>query len=162
MEPLLAWGLILLGVALVILIVDLFIPSAGMLAILSLTVAGAGIVCLFRHDTMWGVFGLLFVVIGWPLALFMGFKIMPQTAIGKKLILGSNQDDEERPAEPPSPLLALIGSEGVVVTDLRPIGVIRIGDKKFDALSETTLIRSGSTVKVTGLVDGVNLKVRPV
>jgi membrane-bound ClpP family serine protease len=162
MEPLLVWGLILLGAALVILVIDLFIPSAGMLAILSVTIAGAGIVCLFRHDNLWGLVGLLFVVIGWPLALYMGFKIMPQTAIGKKLILGSNQDDEERPAEQASPLLQLIGSEGTVITDLRPIGVIRIGDKKFDALSESTLIRAGATVKVIGVVDGVNLKVRAV
>ena len=56
---------------------------------------------------------------------------------------------------------ALVGSEAVVVSDLRPIGVVRIGNRKFEAASETTLIRAGQTVRVTS-VEGLNLKVRAV
>ena len=57
--------------------------------------------------------------------------------------------------------LALIGAEGVVLTDLRPVGVIQVDGQRFDALSETGLIRAGSRVKVTK-IDSNQVKVRGI
>ncbi|HYD02097.1 MAG TPA: NfeD family protein [Phycisphaerales bacterium] len=160
MEALLVWGLVLLALALVIVIIDLFLPTAGILAALAIVLAVAGVVCLFRYDTTWGVIGSLLVIVGGPALFVVGFKMMPHTPVGRRLILGAS-DDEPRPPAPPSPLERLVGSEAMVVTDLRPVGTVRVGDRKFDAISETTLIRAGSTVRITA-VDGLNLKVRPV
>lgn len=160
MEPLLIWGLLLLAVAAGLVVVELFVPTAGLLGLTSLVIAVAGVVCLFRYSTVWGIVGSLLVVIGGPMLFALGFKIMPHTPVGRKLILGASEAEDAPPQPQGSPLEKLVGSEGMVLSDLRPIGVIRIGDKKFDAISETTLIRSGATVRVTA-IDGLNLKVRP-
>ncbi|MBL8759125.1 MAG: hypothetical protein JNK35_11930, partial [Phycisphaerae bacterium] len=50
MEPLLLWGLGLLAASLLIVVIELFLPSAGVLALVATAVAIAGVVCLFRHD----------------------------------------------------------------------------------------------------------------
>ena len=57
--------------------------------------------------------------------------------------------------------LALIGSEGKALTDLRPVGVIEIGGRRFDALAETRMIEGGARVRVTA-VEYNQIKVREV
>jgi membrane-bound ClpP family serine protease len=162
MDPLLLWGLALLGIALLIVGIDIFIPTAGVLAITSLVVAVAGVVLLFRYDTAWGIAGAGLVIVGGPALFALGLRIFPQTPIGRKLILGADADDDaDRAPPPPDPMLKLIGTEGITLTDLRPVGVIRVGTAKFDALSETTFVRPGQPVRITG-VEGPTLKVRPI
>lgn len=161
MEALLIWGLVLLAMALAVVIVDLFLPTAGILAAVSIVLAIAGVVCLFRYDTTWGIIGSLLVVVGGPSLFIVGFKLMPHTPMGKRLILGGGGTGDQPPPQQGSPLARLIGTEAMVVTDLRPVGVVRIGDQKFEAVSETTLIRAGATVRITA-ADGLSLKVRPV
>ncbi len=160
MEGLLLWGLLLLGVALLIVLVDLFVPTGGLLAITSLTVAIAGVVCLFLHDTRWGLAGTGLVLVGGPALFALGIKVFPHTPMGRKLILGGEEADE-RPPPAADPMLALLGREGVVVTDLRPVGVVRIDGVKHDAVSQTRLVRAGEGVRVVS-VEGPTLKVRPV
>jgi membrane-bound ClpP family serine protease len=160
MEGLLLWGLLLLGVALLIVLIDLFVPSGGLLALVSLTVAIAGVVCLFMHDTRWGLAGLGLVVVGGPALFALSVKIFPHTPMGRMLILGGEPHDEKPPPQA-DPLAALIGKEGQVVTDLRPVGVVRIEGVKHDAVSQTRLVRAGETVRVVA-VEGPTLKVRPI
>ncbi|MDP1663322.1 MAG: NfeD family protein [Phycisphaerales bacterium] len=161
MESLLIWGLVLLAMALAVVVVDLFLPTAGILAAVSIVLAIAGVVCLFRYDTTWGIIGSLLVIVGGPSLFVVGFKLMPHTPMGKRLILGGGGAGDQPPPQQGSPLARLIGTEAMVVTDLRPVGVVRIGDQKFEAVSETTLIRAGATVRITA-ADGLSLKVRPV
>ena len=163
METLLIWGLVLLAIAFVVVVIDLFIPSAGILVAVALVFAVAGVVCLYRYDTTWGVIGSLLVLIGGPALFVLGFKLMPHTPMGRKLILGAEHDTEVAPpsASDATGLAQFVGSEGTVVTDLRPVGSVRIGDRKFEAVSETTLLRTGTPVRVTG-ADGLSLRVRPL
>lgn len=164
-EAELIWGLALLGIALILVVIDIFVPTAGILGVTSLVVAIAGVVVLFRADATWGWIGTGLVLVGGPTAFFLGLRVMPSTPLGQKLILGGDPESEGVPPPQVSSLQELVGSEGDVVTDLRPVGTIRIvsrGNAKFDALSETQLIRSGSKVTVTGVVDGTMLRVRPL
>lgn len=168
MEPLLLWGLGLLAASLLIVVIELFLPSAGVLALVATAVAIAGVVCLFRHDTAWGLAGTGVVLVGGPTFLFFGLRMMPHTPLGRMLVLSNDREDEREGDDEPAPkavglagLSAMIGQEGVVVTDLRPVGTIRIGDKRFDALSELGMIRAGAAVRVTG-VEGTELRVRAV
>lgn len=163
-EAELLWGLALLGIALILVLIDIFVPSAGILGIVSLAVAIAGVVVLFRHDQTWGLIGMGLVIVGGPTFFFLGLRVMPSTPLGQKLILGGDPDGdiEGKPPTEAQTYQDLIGAEGEVVTDLRPVGTVRIAGAKFDALSETQLVRSGGRVKVTGVVDGSILRVRPL
>ncbi len=167
-ETLLIWGLGLMAIAFALLIVDIFIPTLGVLSTLSVLLSLAGVVCLFQVDATWGFIGLGIVMVAGPCIFFFGLHIMPSTPIGRKLILGGDeaQADGEggvRPVvdETERHLLSLVGLEAVVLSDLRPIGTIGIADRRYDALSETTLVRAGERVRISS-VDAGTLKVRPV
>lgn len=162
MEAMLVWGLALLAISVLLFVVDIFVPTAGVLAIVSLAVAIAGVVCLFRYNNTWGMIGVLAVIIGGPTLFFLGLNIMPNTPIGRKLVLGADSDEDARRITTADTYAQLVGAEGMVISDLRPVGVVKIGDERFDALSETTLIRSGTKIKVVAVVDGMTLKVRAV
>lgn len=64
------------------------------------------------------------------------------------------QERSERDA-----LHALVGAEGVAMTDLRPVGAVRIDGTRYDALAEVGVIAAGTKVRVTK-VEFNQIKVR--
>ncbi len=65
-DALLIWGLALLGISVVMLLVEVFVPSGGIIALIAAICAISGVGMLWRYDTVWGVTGLLSVlVLGW-------------------------------------------------------------------------------------------------
>ncbi|MCC6322332.1 MAG: hypothetical protein IT438_12955 [Phycisphaerales bacterium] len=162
MESLVYWGVGLLSLAALLLIIEVFVPTAGVLGVTSACVAIGGVVCLFRYDWRWGMSGLLAIAIIGPTIVFVGLQIFPSTAMGKKM-LNLPPDALDGGAPAPSPgaeFEALIGEEGLTLTDLRPGGFIRIGDKRVAAMSEIAFVRSGTRVRVTGS-DAMQVRVRP-
>lgn len=177
----LIWGFGLLAAALLLVIVDVFVPTFGVLAFLSLALSIAGVVCLFKVSSTWGTLGTVMVIIGGPVVFFFGLRIMPTTPLGRRLVLGSHDQSSDSSGEGSSgaaadpaarqadgsslssrgKMQALVGQQGEVVSDLRPIGMVRIGTQRYDALSETTLVRAGAMVRVMS-VEASTLRVRPV
>ena len=162
-EALLLWGLGLLAASLLLMVLELFIPSGGLIAITAAGCAVAGVVCLFRVSTVWGVVGVLTIVVLGPTVMSFAFKVWPHTPIGRKM-LGERppeQVEAERRAEEEERQrrLALLGMEGIVLSDLRPVGVVEINGQRYDALSEESLIRAGQRVRVS-IVEPNQIKVR--
>lgn len=162
-ETMLYWGTGLLAASLLLLILEVFVPSGGLIAVAATGCAIAGVVCLFRVSTTWGLVGILTLLFLGPAAFSFALKVWPHTPIGRRM-LGEKPPEqveaERRAAERErEERLALLGAEGVVVTDLRPVGVARINGKRYDVLSEESLIRAGERVRVS-LVEPNQIKVR--
>ncbi|MFN7021371.1 MAG: NfeD family protein [Phycisphaerales bacterium] len=162
MESLVYWGVGLLALAMLMLMVEVFVPTAGVLGVVSACVAIAGIVCLFRYDWRWGLSGLLAVAVIGPSIVFVGLQIFPSTPFGKKILnLPPEAEDLGRAgAEPASPYEPLVGGEADAVTDLRPSGFVRIDGKRLPALSEVSFVRAGAKVRITA-ADAMQVRVRP-
>lgn len=165
MEDLLMWGLLLIGAGVVLLLTDMFVPSGGILSILAGVCAIAGIVLLFKHDTTWGLAGSLAVLVLGPMAVAFMLKVWPHTPMGRA-ILGTPSEEEVQKQQVAAEherdqWLALVGKEALVLTELRPIGVVEIDGKRYDALCETTFVGSGQKVRVTS-VESRQVKVRPI
>ncbi|MGE3110072.1 MAG: NfeD family protein [Phycisphaerales bacterium] len=166
MESYLFWGICLLFAATLLLFVEVFVPSMGLISLTAFVLAIAGVVCLFQVSVAWGVVGMLsFLVLGCG-AFFFALRIMPHTPLGRRMMYGEDADkfDPDDDAPPPSPageFDALVGLEGTVLTDMRPVGTVKIGDQKVQAISETSLIRAGARVRVVS-VEGSRLLVRPI
>lgn len=165
-ESMLLAGFLLLAAALLLIIIDLFVPSMGVLLLTAVVVAVAGVVCLWMHDTVSGLIGTGIVIFGGPALALLFLQIMPYTPVGRRLVLGA-PSPEERTSPPPKDKAAVeaaaqVGKEGLAVTALRPVGTVRIGESSFDALAESQVIAAGTRVKVIGVVDGTTLRVRPL
>jgi membrane-bound serine protease (ClpP class) len=165
MEANLLLGLSLIAGAVLLVIVEVFIPSGGLIAITAGVVAIAGVVILFMEDPVWGVIGMGLVVVLAPTAFIFAMKILPNTPVGRAMMgLPTPEEAEAKQREKErqrAERLALLGAEGEVVTALRPVGVIRIDGVRYDALAEGQFIEAGQKVRVTVIEDN-QLKVRPI
>ena len=160
-------GLGLLAAGLLLVVAELFIPSGGLIAIGAGAAAIAGIVVLFRHsDPWWGFIGIGLVLVGTPISISLGLKIWPSTPVGRRMLMGEMTEEKIEAkrlaeAEARQRRRALVGAEGEVVSPLRPVGVVRIGDQRHDALAESGIIETGQRVRVVTVTD-TQLKVRAI
>ncbi|MHC4992279.1 MAG: NfeD family protein [Planctomycetota bacterium] len=169
-EAFLIIGFVLVAAAVVLLFLELLIPSGGLIGILCGVAALGSIVAFFRYDTTWGIVTtLLYLVLG-PIALVFIFKLWINSPLAGRMILGGeggeideeaseSQADQSR-RERFAQLQELIGAEGVTVTALRPVGVVKIHGERVDALAETGVILADTEVIVTDVYDN-QIKVRP-
>lgn len=162
---LLFWGLGLLAASLLLVVIEVFVPSGGVIAILSTGCAIAGVYCLFRVSTTWGIIGIAAVLLMGPLTFGFALRVWPSTPMGRKMMgeRPPEQIEAERLAElkEREQLAALVGMEGVVLVDLRPIGTIQVNGQRYEALSERSIIPAGTKIKVT-VVEPNQIKVRAI
>ncbi len=165
METMLLAGIGMLGVALLLIVLEAFVPSGGIIGVVATICAIVGVVILWRVSTIWGVSGLLVTAVLGPMCFAYALKIMPHTAFGKQL-LGPGSEEiaeigrEQRQAQRER-RLALLDQEGVALTDLRPVGTIEVNGEQHEAAAEGGLIDRGSPVRVTD-ISGLEIRVRAI
>jgi membrane-bound ClpP family serine protease len=158
-------GIGLLAVALLLVVVEAFIPSGGAIGVVALVVAVCGLVALFRFDPKWGLAGTLITVVLGPMAFFFALSLLPSTPFGRRLIGEPSEEEIARRAQTEREFRArfeaMIGLEGVAVTDLRPVGEAKFGGQRYDVLAEGGLIAAGTPVRITRAEPNM-IKVRAV
>lgn len=164
-DAMLYWGLALIAAAVLLLIVEAFVPSGGIIAMVSGVAAVAGVVLLFRVSVSWGFIGLLLVAVLGPTSFFFALNMLPQTPMGRAL-LGAPSEEEELARElaqdeAEAARAALVRKEGVALTDLRPVGEIRVDGERLEATAVAGLIDAGTKIVITK-VDSSHIRVRPV
>lgn len=165
MESVLLIGLGLLGLGVLLLILEAFVPSGGILGIAALASAIAGIVFLFKYDVIWGATGALAAVILGPMVFFWAIKMLPSTGLGRTMVGQSGEEIAQARAEltqrERASRLELLNKEGEALTDMRPSGVVIIEGERHDALARGGIVDRGERVRVSK-VDGLTIEVRKV
>ncbi len=168
----LLWGFILAAVALALLLVELLVPSGGLLGLLCGVAAIGSIFAFFRFDTTFGIAASVVYAVGTPIVLVFVFKVWLHSPLARRMVLGgkdeplteSQEDAQRASAEQRRHRLAhlrqLIGAEGVTVTALRPVGFVTINGQRLDGMAETGIIEANTPVVVTDVYDN-QVKVRP-
>ena len=155
--------IVLVSVGFVAIFVEFFVPAGGLVGAAGLAAMVVGIVFAYRDQgNLAGTLLLLLAIIGVPLSLALGFKIFPHTFIGKRLILSQTQPpDQGYTASSSEKYEGLLGKEGIVISPLRPAGMVRIGSEKFSVVTEGDMAATGVAVKVIA-VEGNRIVVRQV
>lgn len=167
MEPqtLLLWGFALLGASLLLVVLEAFIPSGGIIGMTAAVSAIAGIVVFWRVSPGWGITGMLLMLVLAPIALNFTLRLMPHTPVGRRLILSEDSESQRRRSTQEQAQSAheqaLIGAVGLALTSMRPIGTVEVGGTRLEALAEGGVIEAGARVRVTS-VEGNQIKVRAV
>ena len=171
-DSMLLWAFVLLAIALFLLFLELFVPSGGILAIVGAATVVGSLVCFFLYSTSIGLVALGIGIVFGPVLAWLVFRWWVDSPIGRRMILGGDDMDLGQSPEESYSASAhaqkerasanqdLIGASAVAETPLRPVGVVRIGDRRMQALSEHGIIEAGTTVIVTEALDN-QLKVRP-
>ncbi len=88
------WAILLLGTALALFFVEIFLPSGGLIAIGSALCLIVGIVLLFQVNTWYGLIGATVALLSLPFAIGFALKLFPETPIARALTLRSDHDEE--------------------------------------------------------------------
>ena len=141
-----------------LLVLEIFIPSLGLLTVLALVCLAGGLALFFQVSAAVGWIGVWTAAILIPVVWVVVYKFFPKTKIGQ--ILELKKTGDALPGIPDQEQLnALVGQTGVVVTPLRPVGMCEFDGKKVVCVSEADFVSKHTTVKVIH-VEGNKVTVR--
>ena len=145
----LAWAAVMLIIAVVFVVCEMFVPSAGVLAVLAASSLVGAVVCAFLESPTAGLVFVALTVVGIPVLLTLLFRWWPNTPIGRKMMLTLPDPDDVRPDnERLRALQELVGRTGTATTDMLPSGAVEIDGKVVNAVSDGMAIDKGTTVRV--------------
>ena len=146
------WALLLLVIGLFVVILELFLPSGGILGVIAGALIVTSIVLGFMESVNSGALILLLTVIALPALLGAMVKIWPHTPLGKRILLHDLKPEDVLPIRPDTEKKATLeGQLGVAKTKMLPSGIVIINGEKYDALSDGFAIDAGDPVKVTSV-----------
>lgn len=144
LDPL-TWAIILMLIGCGIVVLEVFIPSGGILGFFSAIAIIASVVMAFRRDVTTGMCFVVLTLIAVPSTLALAFKYWPYTPMGKAF-LGELKSTEE--LKPEDPRRALVGKIGTAKSKMIPSGSVQIDGKYIDAISQGAAIDMGQAVVV--------------
>jgi membrane-bound serine protease (ClpP class) len=147
------WAFLLLSVGVILLVAEVFIPSGGIISILSTLALIGAVVCAWQawwgtsQGSFWGFVAGMAVLL--PLLVIGAFYVWPNTPIGKRAFLeapaphevASFVEQEERYRQ-------MVGKTGETVTTLNPAGIVRIDGHRVHCQSEGMIVDTGTRVRV--------------
>jgi membrane-bound ClpP family serine protease len=145
LDPL-AWSILLMLAGCVVLVLEVFIPSGGILAVLSTLAFVGSIFFAFQRGPVTGFAFILTTVVAVPLVLAAAFHYWPKTRIGKAF-LGELPTDED--VLPDDPHRLLVGRVGVARSKMLPSGAVEIDGQMIDAISHGQAIEPGQYIVVS-------------
>ncbi|HJQ79061.1 MAG TPA: NfeD family protein [Lacipirellulaceae bacterium] len=147
--PDIAWAILLMLIGCVLVVMEVFIPSGGIISILAAVSFIGSIFIAFQDSATTGpTTGLIFTavtVFAVPTLVALAFKYWPRTPMGKAF-LGELPTDEE--VLPEDPRRALLGRVGVARTKMLPSGAVEIDGQMIDAVTQGQAIEPGTYVVV--------------
>jgi membrane-bound serine protease (ClpP class) len=156
------WAVLLLVLGLMLLVMEIFFPSAGILAFLAAASLIGAIFFGFKQSNLTGVLILCTEIVGIPTLAILGFKYWPKTTIGRLIMLDTPGKGDTLPEDPEKEFLkSLVGRTGKTKCKMLPSGIIFIDGRKIDAVSEGMPIEVNQEVRVLQ-VRGKRVVVRPL
>jgi len=143
--------ILLLVVGIILVMMEILLPSGGLLGILSTGAIVGALVLAFREGTGVGFVFLGIAAVLAPAVIIIGFKIFPHTPVGRKMIL---KPEVETVAQRGSDgisgenCLHLLNAVGRTVTPLRPSGIAEINGQRYSVITEGQLVDKDTNVVV--------------
>jgi len=143
----------------VLIVAEVFIPSAGLLSICSLACVVVGIAIFFQHSAAAGWIGVVVAVLMVPSLLALAYKILPKTRFGKRVILAPPVRQRGDAIADTPELAQMIGHVGRVLTTMRPVGMCDFDGRRVECVAESGYLQKDKRVQVIR-VEGTQVTVR--
>jgi membrane-bound serine protease (ClpP class) len=145
LDPL-AWSVLLMLAGCVVLVLEVFVPSGGILAILSAAAFVGAIVIAFQRGPVTGFTFVMTTIVAVPIVIVLAFHYWPKTRFGKAFL---GELPTEADVLPDDPHRALLGRVGIARSKMLPSGAIEIDGRMIDAITRGKAIEPGQYVTVT-------------
>lgn len=146
-------------VGLILILIDGKLLNDGTLAVLGLVGMVLSVV-IAAPDIYTGIYAVIGIIVGILIA-FSFLKIFKHREMWSKIALKDRLTKEAGYSSMNQEYQGLISKTGVTMTDLRPVGTIRIDDREYSAISNAQWIKKGTTVQVEE-VDGTRILVKEI
>jgi len=161
MNPLL-WAVVSMLLGLSFVMLEVFIPSYGILGFLAFSSLATSVVMAFLHSPLTGATFLGIMMVALPAIVVLALNIFPHTPIGKRLLLKAPDPEDVLPQDEHFQLLkGLIGKVGKARSMMLPSGAIVVDGRTVDAVSDGMAVSAGQMVKVID-VRGNRIVIRPI
>ncbi len=156
MEPL-VWAILLLVLGVVLIILELFVPSGGVISVLAGVCLVGSIGIGFSISVFTGLAMVLACMVLVPASVLVGFKIWPYTPMGKGILNQYAQENEMRPLDPRKELQGRVGR---TKSKMMPSGAVILDGKTYNAVTVGMPLEEGVLIQVFE-VTGNSIVVRP-
>lgn len=155
------WVAVLFLIGLAVMVLEVFVPSGGILGFVSLAALAASVGTAFLQiGAVAGLLVLAGAVVTVPVVLGLAFRWFPHTPLGRRVLPPPPDPADVLPdAARRRRLREMVGRHGRTVSELLPWGGIDVGDGVIEAMSESGPIDAGVEIEVVG-VQGAALVVR--
>jgi membrane-bound serine protease (ClpP class) len=140
--------ILLFFVGIVLLAVEVIVPGAILGSIGGLMMFGGCVLSFMEYGTGGGLIAVTVALVLTFLTLFIEFRVLPRTAIGKRAFLKSEVTGVS--AAFGEEARDLIGKSAEALTMLSPSGYIRIDGKRYEAFCQSGQVPAGSPLEVIG------------
>lgn len=155
----LIFALFLFGLCAVLLVLEIFVPSFGLLTVCSLASLAGGVSIFFKFGPISGWIGVGAAVVIIPIVWIITYRLFPKTPFGKHVTLGKPDREKGDGIPDMKDIEAMLGADGIVITPLRPVGMCNFDGKRIECVAETGYIERESKIRVIH-VEGTQLTVR--
>ena len=155
------WSSILLGLGVLFVVLEVFLPSGGVLSFLAAVSVVAAVIVGFSGGARVGAFVLLAALVLIPAVIMISLRFWPYTPLGNLILIKRSHLD--RPAsggDPQFTLKQLVGKRGTAKRQMLPSGEVVIEGQTYEATSSGMPIEPGQAVRVVA-VHTNRLVVRP-
>jgi membrane-bound ClpP family serine protease len=143
------WALLLLVIGLFVVVLELFVPSAGILGFVAGGLILAAIIVGFIDSLQTGALILFLTVVSLPLLFYGMVKVWPHTPLGRRILLKDIKSEDVLPNSSHYKRKSdLEGQLGIAKTKMLPSGTVLINGEKYDAISDGFAVEAGDPIKV--------------
>ncbi len=143
------WPILLLALGLGLAVMEVFFPTAGILAFFAGSALLGAVLLGFRKSPTVGLTMTAATVIGVPTLISLGFRWWPHTYFGRQVLLDVPRAEDVLPdADQRRQLKNLVGRIGRAKCRMLPSGAVTVDGQTLDATSEGMVIEAGQTVRI--------------
>jgi membrane-bound ClpP family serine protease len=144
--------LLFLCFAILFFVLELLVPSAGILTVLAVTCTMGWIIAAFAAGGIWGgVAAIVLTGIAGPLLFVAITRWWPATPLGRAVLIGDSGRAHQQSASEIDPRGALVGRHGRTRTAMLPCGAIEIDGQVFDAITPGMPLDADTPITVVAL-----------
>lgn len=152
-------GVFLIVLGAVLLVLEIFIPSFGLLTCCAIASVVAGLWVFFRESTSAGWTGVGIAVVLMPIVWVLTYRAFPKTPFGKSVTLEGPEREKGDAIPDTGELEGMLGANGVVISPLRPVGMCDFDGQRLECVAETGFVEKDKLIVVIH-VEGTQLTVR--
>lgn len=142
------WPIAFLAIGLLLMILEVFVPSGGFIGFSALFCVVLSLWHAFQHSTRLGAFFVVVDLAAVPLTVMAAFWLWTRTPMSRRMFLQPPAPDEIDVSHSALNSSLVVGLEGRALTPLRPCGHLEIDGRRYDGLAEEGFIPEGAPVRV--------------